>query len=102
MEEIRNQSTPREAFSFARQNNQLKRLDWEDTKEEVMLQALRAKFRQHKELHDLLLGTNNRKLVEHTVNDSYWGDGGGNNQGRNRLGALLIQVRDELRKNPNL
>ena len=36
------------------------------------------------------------KLVEHTTNDSYWGDGG-DGRGRNMLGQLLMQVRDELR-----
>ena len=35
-------------------------------------------------------------LVEHTVNDHYWGDGG-DGSGKNRLGQLLMQVRDELR-----
>jgi N-glycosidase YbiA len=34
------------------------------------------------------------QLVEHTANDSYWGDGG-DGSGRNRLGALLEQVRAE-------
>ena len=33
---------------------------------------------------------------EHTTNDSYWGDGG-NGSGQNKLGHLLMQVRDELR-----
>ena len=36
-----------------------------------------------------------RRLVEHTANDSYWGDGG-DSSGQNRLGALLMQVRDEI------
>ena len=36
------------------------------------------------------------KLVEHTENDSYWGDGG-DGSGRNMLGQILMQVRDELR-----
>lgn len=30
------------------------------------------------------------------MNDRYWGDGGGDNRGRNRLGALLMEVREEL------
>ena len=61
-----------------------------------MLDALRAKFSQHAHLRQLLVGTGRSELVEHTVNDCYWGDGG-DGTGRNRLGVLLMQVRDELR-----
>lgn len=50
----------------------------------MMRKALRAKFEQHAELRTLLLATASAKLVEHTQNDAYWGDGG-NGQGKNRL-----------------
>jgi hypothetical protein len=33
--------------------------------------------------------------VEHTTNDRYWGDGG-DGSGKNRLGALLMELRAEL------
>lgn len=58
--------------------------------------ALRAKFTQHADLAALLLSTGSAKLVEHTTNDSFWGDGG-NGRGRNMLGQLLMRVRDDLR-----
>ncbi|OWK40537.1 GTP cyclohydrolase II [Fimbriiglobus ruber] len=61
-----------------------------------MLDALRAKFSQHEEMKAALLGTGDAKLVEHTANDDYWGDGG-DGSGKNRLGQLLMRVRDELR-----
>jgi ribA/ribD-fused uncharacterized protein len=44
----------------------------------------------------VLLGTGDAKLVEHTERDAYWGDGG-DGSGQNRLGQILMQVRDELR-----
>jgi GTP cyclohydrolase II len=72
-----------------------KRTDWPTAKEEVMLQGLRAKFRQHPDLAGMLLGSGHRTLIEHTRNDSYWGDGG-DGSGKNRLGHLLMQVRAEL------
>ncbi|CAF4077890.1 unnamed protein product, partial [Rotaria sordida] len=53
-----------------------------------------AKFQQHPKLKQLLLSTGNRTLVEHTINDSYWGDG----SGRNQLGITLMKVRDYLKK----
>jgi hypothetical protein len=36
------------------------------------------------------------KLVEQTDRDSYWGDGG-DGSGKNRLGHLLMRLREELR-----
>lgn len=53
-----------------------------------------------KELHDrlgrMLTSTGDAELVEHTTNDHYWADGG-DGSGKNRLGALLMQLRAELR-----
>lgn len=62
-----------------------------------MLDGLRLKFTQNNNLKEILLGTGDRKLIEHTDRDKYWGDGG-NGEGQNRLGILLMKVRDELRK----
>jgi predicted NAD-dependent protein-ADP-ribosyltransferase YbiA (DUF1768 family) len=36
------------------------------------------------------------QIVEHTENDRYWGDGG-DGSGKNRLGQILMRVREELR-----
>lgn len=71
--------------------------DWEDVKEEIMMTVLRAKFLAYDKLKDLLLSTGNKILVEHTTNDVYWADGGGDGKGLNRLGALLVELRNELR-----
>jgi N-glycosidase YbiA len=94
-ERIRRARSPMDAANLGRDRKQKLRNDWESVKDEVMRKALRAKFTQHEELKILLLGTGDAKLVEHTANDSYWGDGG-DGRGRNRLGQLLMQVREEL------
>ncbi len=73
------------------------RKDWESVKVQVMREALRAKFTQHEDLQELLLSTGDAKLVEHTANDHYWGDGG-NGRGDNMLGRLLMQLRKQLRQ----
>jgi len=98
MEIVRRKQTPREAFEFARENTSKIRIDWNQKKDEVMLTALRAKFSQHPELQKMLKETGSADLVEHTKNDSYWGDGG-NGCGQNKLGKLLMQVREELNAN---
>jgi predicted NAD-dependent protein-ADP-ribosyltransferase YbiA (DUF1768 family) len=48
------------------------------------------------ELGALLLATGDARLVEHTENDAYWGDGG-DGSGRNELGRILMAVRAALR-----
>ena len=60
-----------------------------------MYVALYAKFTQHQELKKLLVETGGRPLIEHTANDSYWGDGG-DGSGQNHLGRLLMKLRKEL------
>jgi hypothetical protein len=95
-EQVRQAKKPAIAAEMGRDRKKPLRRDWEAVKEQVMLTALRAKFSQHEELRALLLGTGEARLVEHTDRDSYWGDGG-DGSGKNRLGALLMQVRAELR-----
>lgn len=95
-EQVRMAKKPMEAANMGRDRKRPLRRDWEAVKERVMLDALRAKFTQHDDLTAVLLGTGDAKLVEHTANDDYWGDGG-DGSGRNRLGRLLVQLRDELR-----
>jgi ribA/ribD-fused uncharacterized protein len=48
------------------------RSDWEAVKDDVMREAVWAKFSQHAKLREILLGTGEAVLVEHTTNDSYW------------------------------
>ncbi len=72
------------------------RKDWEAVKDAIMYEAVLAKFTQHTDLRELLLATGDAKLVEHTENDAYWGDGG-DGSGKNRLGRILMRVREELR-----
>lgn len=98
-ERIRRAHSPMDAANLGRDRKQKLRSDWESIKVAVMHRALRAKFTQHAELRELLLSTGEATLVEHTDNDSYWGDGG-DGRGRNRLGQLLMQVREELRAEP--
>lgn len=74
------------------------RNDWESVKDLIMRQAVLAKFTQHDDLRELLLATGDAKLVEQTTNDSYWGDGG-DGRGKNMLGRILMEVREQLRQN---
>jgi N-glycosidase YbiA len=96
-DEVRKASTAMIAARMGRDRRRPLRRDWDSVKDRIMLDAVRAKFTQHEELHAVLLGTGDARLVEHTTNDSYWGDGG-DGSGKNRLGQILMQVRAELRE----
>jgi ribA/ribD-fused uncharacterized protein len=94
-EEIRLAKSPSIAARMGRDRSKPLRRDWEKVKEDVMREALRAKFTQYPELKTLLLSTADAHLVEHTTNDRYWGDGG-DGKGLNRLGVLLMELRASL------
>ncbi len=94
--EILKASSPMVAARLGRSKEKI-RSDWEQIKNDVMYEAILAKFKQHLELKDLLLSTSKAKLVEHTNRDSYWGDGG-DGTGLNMLGKILMEVRKELRE----
>lgn len=94
-EKIRQANTPMIAAQMGRDHKYPLRKDWESVKDHVMYQALQAKFTQHESLKALLLSTGDAKLIEHTINDSYWADGG-DGKGKNKLGLLLMKLRNEL------
>lgn len=72
------------------------RSDWESVKENIMHGICLAKFTQNPELKVKLLETGNRELIEGNAwNDTYWGVCNG--YGKNKLGRILMQIRDELR-----
>ncbi|MES2788020.1 MAG: NADAR family protein [Planctomycetota bacterium] len=96
-QKIRQTESPMIAARLGRDRKQKLRPDWESVKVEIMKTAVLAKFTQHPELQTLLLSTGNAKIVEHTENDNYWGDGG-DGSGKNMLGQILMQVRESLRQ----
>ena len=95
-ERIRQIVSPMDAALEGRNRQNPLRPDWEEVKDEVMLQALRMKFSQNPEIAKELLATGDAILIEHTRNDNYWADGG-DGSGKNKLGLLLMQVREELK-----
>ena len=96
-EAIRQTKSPMIAARMGRSREQPLRPDWEAAKDDVMREALRAKFTQHARLRSLLLETGDAELIEHSTKDSYWADAG-DGTGENRLGKLLMELRAELRK----
>jgi ribA/ribD-fused uncharacterized protein len=72
------------------------RPDWDSIKMHVMRTCIKKKF-ENPFMKPLLLATGNAKLVEgNTWGDREWGVYQG--EGKNLLGKILMEVRDELRK----
>lgn len=73
--------------------------EWSKIKFDRMKQILVAKYTQHDDLKELLLSTGNARLVESATVDNavnrLWGEVNG--VGQNKLGLLLMEVREELR-----
>lgn len=95
-EEVRSAKSPMVAARMGRSRQRPLRPDWQAVKDAIMCDAVLAKFTQHADIQAILLGTGDALLVEHTENDDYWGDGG-DGHGKNRLGQILMSVREELR-----
>ncbi len=95
-EEVRAATSPMIAARMGRSRQRPLREDWESVKDQIMYEAVLAKFSQHVDLREILLATGDATIVEHTENDAYWGDGG-DGTGKNMLGIILMRVREELR-----
>lgn len=95
-EAIRLAKSPMVAARMGRSRQRPLRADWEAAKDAIMLEAVRAKFTQHADLRAKLLATGQARIVEHRARDAYWGDGP-DGTGKNMLGQILMQVREELR-----
>jgi len=91
-EELSKIEKPMDVARSGRDRNKPLRSDWESIKDEVMFEALKLKFDSNEDLRKILLSTGDAILVEHTSNDSYWGDGG-DGSGKNKLGILLMRLR---------
>lgn len=72
---------------------------WSTGKFARMRAVLRAKFSQHTDLGELLMSTGDARLIESATVDNevnrLWGEVAG--VGRNMLGTMLMELRDEMR-----
>lgn len=73
------------------------RNDWERVKDGLMYEVCMAKFSQNEDLKTKLLLTKDAELVEgNDWGDTYWGVSKG--RGKNKLGNILMRVREELKE----
>lgn len=86
-------SSPGQSKAYGRHLNL--RPDWDNVKDKIMEDLLRLKF-QNPQFKKMLLATNDEELEEgNTWNDTYWGTCNG--IGQNKLGKLLMKIREEIK-----
>lgn len=106
-DEILKASTCKEAKALGRKVANFNSEVWDSVKYKIMYNACLKKFSQDERLKALLLGTENKILIEASPLDTVWGIGLAVNnpkiykpaywQGENLLGFCLMEVRDKLK-----
>ena len=73
---------------------------WEDKKDDIMREIVRLKFLQNPELRERLLATGSRCLIDggKGKKDTYWGVNTITWEGENRLGEILMELRERIKK----
>lgn len=94
-EKIRAAHTARIAAELGRSRKMPIRSDWENVKDIIMYEAVLKKFKTHPMLAHLLKSTGSQYIVENAPGDYYWGCGQ-DGTGQNKLGEILVRVRNEL------
>lgn len=72
------------------------RLDWEEVKDDIMFDVCMAKFENGVGMAKRLLNTGDSILIENSKRDYYWGCGEVGS-GKNKLGKILMDVREWLK-----
>ena len=96
-EKIRTCHSPMEAANLGRSRQVKLREDWEEVKIDIMRDAVLKKFTTHEELRELLRSTADQELVENAPGDYFWGCGK-SGSGKNWLGKILMEVREQLKQ----
>lgn len=92
-------STPKSAKQHGRKVKL--RSDWENVKIQVMKDIVKDKFTRNEDIRQLLLATEDAHLEEGNFHgDKFWGTV--NREGENWLGKILMEVREELRRQKTL
>lgn len=72
-----------------------KRSDWKSNRVLYMTRAMYTKCRAHEAVRKRLLETGNRRIIECSTFDFFWGCGR-DGRGENQFGRMLMRIRDRL------
>ncbi|MCP2728999.1 NADAR family protein [Limnofasciculus baicalensis] len=95
-DKIRAAKNPGMAARMGRERSHPLRSDWEEVKDSIMEKGVLRKFETHGDIREILLATGDELIVENAPGDYYWGCGK-DGSGKNKLGLILMAVRERLR-----
>jgi ribA/ribD-fused uncharacterized protein len=75
------------------------RPDWRGIRTKTMTEIIETKVSQHEDVREMLLKTGNKKIIENSPIDDYWGCGA-DGKGQNNMGKILMRVRKQIAGNP--
>ncbi len=97
--EIQNARSPYRAWEISQTYKQRQLQNFSDRKREVMKALCRTKFEQHEDVRRALLESRDSIIVKHITTgpkaDGFWDDGT-DGRGRNEVGKIWMEIRDEL------
>lgn len=96
-EKIRQAPHPRKARRMGRSRLRKLRPDWAKVKKVYMTRAVYTKCRTYPVIAEKLLATGEKRLLENSQYDYYWGCGR-DRRGDNHYGRVLMNVREKLRE----
>jgi ribA/ribD-fused uncharacterized protein len=93
---IREAAHPDEAYQLGNKWFKPKRRDWKKVRETIMTRGVYIKCKTHPKVAEALLATGEKKLIENSLYDYFWGCGR-DRRGKNAYGETLMRVRSKLR-----
>ena len=72
-----------------------KRPDWKTNRVLYMTRGMYTKCRTHEDVHERLVATGNRRIIECSTFDFFWGCGR-DGRGENQFGRMLMRIRARL------
>ncbi len=96
---IIDQKSPMTAKMKSKPYRRDSREDWDRVRTTIMRWTLRAKLYCNRSFYNLLLSTGDKLIIEDSTKDRYWGavsESNGTLVGKNVLGRLLMELREEL------
>jgi len=98
---IQNEKSPMSSKMKSKKYISNTRSDWDDVRVDIMNWCIRVKLKCNwNKFGNLLLSTGNKQIVEDSHKDRFWGcvvDDNNDLVGRNVLGKLLMNLRNELK-----
>ncbi len=97
VKKIHQANSAHEAYKIAKTNADKARENWNEIKVEIMEDIVRHKLEQNPYIKHKLLQTGDRRIIEDSPKDDFWG-WGSDRDGINELGKIWMKLREELRK----